>query len=102
MNQLMDVKADDVGEVLCMSNPGLQGNGIRPVWFWSGLPRQADPFRFGSWPSSHTHPPTGTIHSPSALQCIRGGVPPCVLLWATHVPLTGTKAVGSAPEGVAG
>ncbi|TNN81119.1 hypothetical protein EYF80_008775 [Liparis tanakae] len=66
------------------------------------LPKQADPLRFCSKPSSQTHPPTGTIHSPSALQCIRGAVPPCALLWGTHVPLRGTKAVVSAPEGVAG
>lgn len=68
----------------------------------SDSPKQADPLRLGSQPPSQTHPPTGTIHSPSALQCMRGAAPACALLWGTHVPLTGTKAVGSAPEGVAG
>jgi len=75
---------------------------IHDMTCFTDSPIQAEPLWLGSYPASHVHPPTGTIHSPSVLQCILGAVPPCDWLWGTHVPDTGTRDVGSAPEGVAG
>ena len=64
------------------------------------IPSQMSP---RSWnPALQLHRPTGTSHSPSAPQCMRGGLPGSPSECATHVPVTSTSVEKALSAAVAG